>query len=203
MLYALLKSLTRLLAQLYFRIEAHGADNVPRTGPALIVSNHSSVLDPPLVGAVAPRPLHFMAKAELFGIPVFGRLIRAVNARPVRRGESDPSALRASMRVLESGGALLVFPEATRRPEGMLGEGRPGAGMLAVLSGAPVVPAYIEGSGRAWPKGRTLPRPVKVRVRFGRPLQFKRDESRARKEQYAAASREMMSAIAALKGDAH
>jgi 1-acyl-sn-glycerol-3-phosphate acyltransferase len=154
------------------------------------------------MGATVPRPLHFMAKAELFRIPLFGWLIRRVNALPVKRGTADPSALRMSMRVLEEGGALLVFPEATRTPEGVIGEGRPGAGMLAVLSGVPVVPAYIEGSGRAWPKGRRFPRPTKVRVRFGRPMQFKPDESRGRKEQYAAASRAMMAAIANLKDEA-
>lgn len=202
MLYAFVKLVAVLLARLCFRTEAHGTENVPQTGPALVVSNHSSVLDPPLMGATVPRPLHFMAKEELFRIPLFGWLIRRVNALPIKRGTADPSALRMSMRVLEEGGALLVFPEATRTPEGVIGEGRPGAGMLAVLSGVPVVPAYIEGSGRAWPKGRRFPRPTKVRVRFGRPMQFKRDESRGRKEQYAAASRAMMAAIANLKDEA-
>ncbi len=202
MLYAVLKALAAAFLRLGFRLEARGAENVPRTGPALVVTNHSSVLDPPVVGAVTPRQLYFMAKAELFKLPLFGRLIYALNARPVRRGTSDPAALRAALRVLEGGNALLVFPEATRGPEGILREGRPGAGMLAVLSGAPVVPAYIAGTGRAWPKGRSFPRPARVRVHFGKPLQFKRDERRDRKEQYVAASRGMMAAIATLKEEA-
>ncbi len=201
MLYAILKLLTRWLARLCFRIEARGAEHLPWTGPLLVVTNHSSLLDPPLVGAVTPRPLHYMAKAELFRIPLFGRLIRAVNARPVRRGGSDPAALREALRILEAGGALLVFPEATRGPEGVLREARPGAGMLAVLSGAPVVPVYISGTGRAWPRGRMFPRPAKVRVHFGKPLHFEGDSRRDRKAQYVAASRGMMAAIATLKED--
>ncbi len=199
MLYTIVKMLTLGLARFLFRLKSRGAENVPRTGPVLVVTNHSSVLDPPIMGAVTPRPLSFMAKAELFRIPLFGRIIRALNARPVRRGVSDPPALRAALRVLEGGGVLLVFPEATRGPEGVLREGRPGAGMLALLSGAPVVAAYIMGAGRAWPKGRMLPRPARVRVHFGKPMQFEREAGSDRKGQYAAASREMMAAIAALK----
>jgi 1-acyl-sn-glycerol-3-phosphate acyltransferase len=200
MLYAILKTLTRWLARLWFRIEARGAEHVPRTGPLLVVTNHSSVLDPPLVGAMTPRPLFYMAKAELFRIPLFGRLIRAVNARPVRRGASDPTALREALRILEGGGGLLVFPEATRGPEGVLREARPGAGMLAVLSGAPVVPGYISGTGRAWPRGQMFPRPAKVRVHFGQPIRFEAGSGRDRRAQYVAASRAMMAAIATLKG---
>ncbi len=201
MLYAILKALTRWLARLCFRIEARGAEHMPRTGPVLVVTNHSSLLDPPLVGAMTPRPLHYMAKAELFRIPLFGRLLQALNARPVRRGAADPKALREALRILEGGGGLLVFPEATRGPEGMLREARPGAGMLAVLSGAPVVPGYISGTGRAWPRGRMFPRPAKVRVHFGQPLRFESGSGRDRKVQYVAASRAMMTAIATLKDD--
>ncbi len=202
MLYAILKLATALLCRLLFRLEGRGTANVPKTGPVLVVTNHSSLLDPPAVGAVVPRQLYFLAKAELFGIPLFGRLIRALHARPVRRGAADPSALRIALRVLEGGGALLVFPEATRQPEGRLAEGRPGAGMLALLSGAPVVPAYVSGTGRAWPKGRMFPRPAKVRVHFGKPMHFDWRPERDRKEQYAAVSHGMMAAIATLKEEA-
>ncbi len=199
MLYAVLRLVAFLLARLLFRVEVRGAEHVPPTGTAMIVANHSSVLDPPIVGAVAPRPLHFMAKAELFSIPLLGRLIRAVNARPVRREGADARALREALRILESGHALLVFPEGTRGPEGVLREGKAGAGMLALLSGAPVVPAYVEGTWRALPRGRVLPRPVKVRVSFGAPLSFAKVEGAHRKERYLEASREMMAAIARLK----
>ena len=199
MLYAVLKPLAAALMRLLFRLQGRGREHVPRSGPVLLVSNHSSVLDPPLVGGAAPRPLAFMAKAELFAIPGLGWLIRRLNARPVRRDGADPAALRTALKVLQEGGVLLVFPEGTRGAEGVLRPAKPGAGMLAVLSGAPVIPVYISGSGRAWPKGQRWPRPAKVTVTFGPPLRFSGEAGAPRKELYDAASREMMAAIARLK----
>ena len=145
---------------------------MPATGPVLLVSNHLSVLDPPLVGGAADRQLSFLAKAELFEIPMFGRLIRALNARPVRREGADASALREALRTLAEGRALLVFPEGTRGTEGELRPAKAGAGMLAVLSGAAVVPVYITGSGRAWPRGRRLPRRAQVTGDLRRSVQL-------------------------------
>ena len=142
------------------------------------MSNHVSVLDPPLVGGACPRELYFLAKEELFAIPLFGRLIRALNARPVKRDGSDSRALKTALQLLGENHAILVFPEGTRGVEGRLGEGKPGAGMLAVMSGAPVVPAYVSGTARALPPGRALPRPAPVRVTFGPPLVFKRQGTR-------------------------
>src|SRR5574341_2676966 len=102
--------------RLLFRLEAREPGHVPATGPALLVSNHSSVLDPPLVGGASRRQLAFLAKAELFRIPLFGGLVRRLGARPLRREGADPAAMRTALRVLEEGGALLVFPEGTRGP---------------------------------------------------------------------------------------
>jgi 1-acyl-sn-glycerol-3-phosphate acyltransferase len=200
-LYAVVKSIVRVLLRLLCRVEGRGQHHVPETGPILLVANHSSVLDPPLVGAMAPRPLSYLAKEELFRIPLFGRLIAAVNARPVRREGADAKALRAALRLLEKGEALLVFPEGTRGDEGTLRTPKAGAGMLAVLSGVPVVPAYVRGSGGVWPRGRSLPRPGKVVVAFGTPMTFERTPGVDRKEQYEAASRAMMDAIERLRQD--
>jgi len=204
MLYAILKPIAMALMRLLFRLEVVSPGMVPATGPVLLVSNHVSVLDPPLVGASAPRPLHFMAKEELFRIPLLGSLIRALNARPVRRDGSDMRALKAALALLQEGRALLVFPEGTRGVEGQpLREGKAGVGMLAVLSGAPVVPVYVSGSGAALPRGASLPRPRKVRVTFGPALTFKKDSKttgdEGRKEAYRGAAQEMMRAIADLR----
>jgi len=169
------------------------------TGPVLLASNHVSVLDPPLVGGAAPRELHFMAKEELFRIPLFGRLITALNSHPVKRDGSDGRALKTAIRLLAEGHAMLVFPEGTRGVEGHLGEGKAGAGMLAVMSGAPVVPVFVSGSGRALPPGQAVPRPSKVRVTFGRPLHFKSKGAGERKDRYREASAEIMRAIAQLR----
>jgi 1-acyl-sn-glycerol-3-phosphate acyltransferase len=197
-LYAVLKPLTLAMMRLLFRVEGRGAEHVPRTGPVLLVANHSSFLDPPLVGGVVPRPLSFLAKEELFRVPLLGALIRRLNARPVRREGADAAALRTALRILQDGGVLLLFPEGTRGAEGTLREPKPGAGMLAVLSGAPVVPVFVQGSGRAWPRGRRLPRPAKVTVTFGPPLMFERRDAEGRKTDYEVVSREMMAAIGRL-----
>jgi 1-acyl-sn-glycerol-3-phosphate acyltransferase len=194
-LYEILKPVARALTAVLFRLEPRGRQHVPPTGPVLLVSNHSSVLDPPLIGAACPRQLTFMAKAELFGIPLFGRFIRALNARPVRREGGDARALKEALRVLEDGRALLVFPEGTRGPEGAVREGKPGAGMLAALSGAAVVPVYISGSGRALPRGAAMVRPAKVIVRFGAPLSFARPDAGRGKARYQEMADEMMRAI--------
>ena len=187
------------IARTMFRLESRGRANVPATGPVLLVANHSSVLDPPLIGSATRRQLTFLAKAELFDLPLFGAVIRRLNARPVQRKGADSSALRSAMRVLEDGGALLIFPEGTRGDEGIIRSAKTGAGMLAVLSGAPVVPVFIEGSGRAWPRGRKLPRPAKVTVTFGTALRFEAERGADRKRQYEIASREMMEAITRLR----
>jgi CMP/dCMP kinase len=197
--YAVMRMLAVGVMRAMFRLEARGTEHVPLHGPILLVSNHSSMLDPPLVGGVCPRQLTFLAKAELFAVPGFGRLIHALNARPVRREGADAAALRVALRVLEQGGALLVFPEGTRGPEGHLREPKPGAALLAVLSRAPVVPVFVHGSGRAWPRGRRFPRPAKVRVAFGPPLRFARPAGGDKKEYYDSVSRDMMAAIAQLQ----
>jgi 1-acyl-sn-glycerol-3-phosphate acyltransferase len=211
-LYRFVKPLVVALMRVLFRVRGRGAEHVPLTGAVLLVANHASLLDPLLVGSTTPRPVAFLAKAELFRIPLFGGVIRRLNAQPVRRGGGDPRALRAALRVLEEGKPLLVFPEGTRGDESMLRPPKPGAGMLAVTSGVPVVPLYIQGSGRAWPRGRRLPRPRRVTVYFGPPLRFAQtatDQSAAagdraghRKDRYEAASREMMAAIARLQAEA-
>jgi 1-acyl-sn-glycerol-3-phosphate acyltransferase len=201
MLYAICKPIAVAIMKLLFRVEARGTEHVPAHGALLLVANHSSLLDPPLVGGMAPRPLTFLAKAELFDVPGFGALIRRLNARPLRREGADPSALRAAQRVLQDGGALLVFPEGTRGEEGVLRPAKPGAALLAMQTGVPVVPVYVSGSGRAWPRGRRLPRPAKVRVTFGAPLSFARATGADRKAQYEEASRQMMAAIARLRDE--
>lgn len=199
-LYDVFRMAATALLRVLFRLEWRGREHIPAEGPVLLVANHASLLDPPVVGGSTPRQLYFLAKEQLFGIPVFGSLIWALNARPVKRGGSDPTALRAALRVLEQGGALLIFPEGSRSTQAELRPAKPGAAMLAVMTGVPVVPVYVSGSGQAWPPGRWLPRPTKIRVTFGAPFRFaaagRGDE---RKQAYEQASREMMAAIAHLK----
>lgn len=198
MLYAFLRLLIVLLAKVLFRIRVAGWEHVPRSGPVILASNHLSFLDPPLIGGACPRSLYFMAKAELFTVPGFSWLIRSLHAFPLRREGADPVALRQALELLRRGMALLLFPEGTRGREGALQPGKPGAGMLAVSSEAPVVPVYIQGSGRAWPRGQRFPRPAPVTVTFGPPLRFDRASGKG-KGHYQAVSHAMMAAIGVLK----
>jgi len=197
-----LKLVAIALMRLGWGLEVRGAEHVPATGPVLLVSNHVSVLDPPFVGAAAPRELYFLAKEELFAIPLFGRFIHALNARPVKRRGADGRALRATLKLLAENRAILLFPEGTRGVEGQLGEGKAGAGMLALMSGASVVPVYVSGTARALPAGRVLPRPCRVRVTFGPPLSFKSGGQERSKEQYREVTTEMMRAIGQLMSHA-
>lgn len=202
MLYAILRPTAVAVMRVLFRLRGDGQHHVPPTGPVLLVANHSSWVDPVGIGGLTPRRVTFLAKAELFKVPFLGWLISHLNARPLRRDGADPSALRIALRVLQEQGVLLVFPEGTRGDEGVLRAPKAGAGMLAVLSGATVVPVYIAGSGQAWPRGSWLPRACRIKVFFGSPLRFERPEGNNRKEKYEAASAEMMSAIARLRDTA-
>lgn len=162
----------RLFARLYFRMEIHGADNIPMTGPLILAPNHSSFLDPPLVGCACPRALRFMAKAELFRNPLIGSFLRKLQAFPVHRGTTDLGAIRISLERLKAGDGLILFIEGTRNPGTHLLPPTAGVAMLARQSGSPVVPVGITNTYRAMSKHALFPKPVKVRVVFGKPFTF-------------------------------
>ena len=124
----------------------------PRTGGLIVASNHISFWDPLLVGAAVSREAHFLAKAELFEMPVVGAWIRSVNGIPIRRGEADLRGLHHALEALQGGSAVLLFPEGSRMRDGELHPARPGVGLLAVHADVPIVPCYISGSNtpRKW-----------------------------------------------------
>jgi 1-acyl-sn-glycerol-3-phosphate acyltransferase len=166
----------RLSLILLFRIRAWGAGNVPRQGGVLLASNHQSFTDPAIVGTAVTRPLYFMARRSLFDVPIFGRLIRAVNAFPVERGSADLAAIRAAIGVLANGRVLVVFPEGTRTPDGSVKEFKPGFAMLAARARVPIVPVAIDGAFEAWPRHQPLPWFHRVRVAYGEPVAAPADE---------------------------
>lgn len=128
------------LFRLVFRGRTTGNARVPMHGPLVVVANHGSHLDPPLLGHALGRPVAFMAKAELFRIPLLGRLIRACGAYPVNRGASDREAIRTATAKLQEGWAIGVFLDGTRQPDGRVNTPMPGAALLAARSGAPLLP---------------------------------------------------------------
>jgi 1-acyl-sn-glycerol-3-phosphate acyltransferase len=166
----------RVFARAMSRISVEGAvDEIPREGPLIIASNHASNLDAPVLGAwLIPRlgrRIHWLGKRELFAWPIVGWVAANGGVHPVDRGSADVDAFRLASRILEGGHILFVFPEGTRSPDGALQEARDGLALLALRSGAPIVPIGIGGSNRVWPKGQRLPHPGgHVVVRVGRPF---------------------------------
>ena len=198
-LYAVGKCLFAVLFRLYNRWEVSGRRHMPAAGGALLIANHTSYADPPVVGTACPRPVNFMAKAELFTIPVLGAVISRTRAFPMRRGSGDRAALRRAVRLLREGNVLLIFPEGRRSPDGRVLPPEHGAAFIALASGAPVVPVGVDGADRLLPVHSPLIRPAKVRVRFGAPLDLSRWQGqRPTRECLEQVSEQMMAALRAL-----
>lgn len=156
-LYRFGRWVCRVFFKTFYRIEASGQSNVPDEGAVILCSNHISTLDPPLVGTPLQRKVHFMAKAELFKVPLFGPLIANLGAFPVKRGGVSKESIRHALQLLGEGGVLGIFPEGTRGG----GMGKKGAASLAVRSGATVIPVAIIGKYRLFGK---------LKVIYGKPV---------------------------------
>lgn len=169
-LWKLAQVLCRILTTLLFDLKVYGLKNVPRTGGVLLVSNHQSYLDPVLVGVRLPRPLSYMARSGLFENRFLGALIRWLNAFPVRQGEGDVGAVRETIARLQEGHALNIYPEGSRTEDGGLLPMEKGVGLVVRRAKVPVVPLVLDGSFQAWPKGRIIFRPAKIRMLYGKPM---------------------------------
>ncbi|MED3625309.1 lysophospholipid acyltransferase family protein [Neobacillus thermocopriae] len=159
--YSFAKSVASSIFKPWYRIEAIGMDQVPKEGGVLICANHIHNFDPIVVGITAPRPVHFMAKEELFRVPVLSGIVRKCHAFPVKRGMSDREALRQGIKVLKEGHVLGLFPEGTRSKTGELGKGLAGAGFFALRTDCTVVPCAIIGPYKSLRK---------LKVIYGKPL---------------------------------
>jgi 1-acyl-sn-glycerol-3-phosphate acyltransferase len=159
------------LTNLFFRhvigFRVHGRGEIPPSGPLIVVSNHISFWDPPMVGSAITRETHFLAKDTLFEIPALGWLIKSYNALPIRRGRFDRAGVESALGVLRNGGVLLLFPEGGRRRTARVEETKMGVGLLSFRSGAPILPARIVGSDRI---RASLVRRRRVEIFFGRLL---------------------------------
>lgn len=167
--YELSGVLARFLIWLFGRLEVHGVEHIPSSGAVILAANHLSNADPIIIAAVLPRATVFMAKRELLRLPGMVWVVRAFGSFTVRRGAADREAIRRALEALEQGRSLAVFPEGTRSRSGALGEPYAGVGMLALRTGAPVVPIGISGTDQVSPFKLLWQRP-RVVVRVGRPI---------------------------------
>jgi 1-acyl-sn-glycerol-3-phosphate acyltransferase len=165
-LYGLIRYLLKPMVKIVFGLKVEHSERFPEKGGIIVAPNHVSNFDPVMVGVASPRQLHFLAKAELFKIPVFSTLLRKCNSIALHRKAADRNALVSASRVLNDCHPLLVFPEGTRSKTGEIQQGKRGIGMLAIKSRVDVLPVYISGTFRLLPFLWTR----RVVVRFGQPI---------------------------------
>jgi 1-acyl-sn-glycerol-3-phosphate acyltransferase len=165
--YRVCLALARIPMRGLMRPQVEGREWIPSSGGLLVAANHLSYWDPPVLAHTLDREVHFLAKEELFRVPVFGSLIRSLNSIPVRRGMADLKGIQEAIAAVRGGGCLLIFPEGSRSRTGELMRARPGVGLLWSHTRVPILPAYLSGTNRVrrWAAQRET-----VRVRFGRPL---------------------------------
>ncbi len=154
-----------------FRGQTTGISNLPKTGGVVVVSNHGSHLDPPILGHALGRPVAFMAKTELFKVPILSSIISACGAYPVKRGAGDREALRTASNRLIEGWATGVFLDGTRQENGRVNDPKAGAALLSARTGCSILPVAIVNSHRAFPKGSFLPRLVSIHLKVGELIQ--------------------------------
>jgi len=162
----------RALFRFYFGWRVCNPERVPESGPVILACNHASFLDPPLAGAGLKRPISYLARASLFGVPVLAAILRSWEVVPVDRDGGTGGGFKAILERLESGRAILLFPEGTRTLDGQLQPGRSGIGLAVIKSAAPVVPVRVFGTFEAYGKHRSWPRPRRLTVKYGRPMDF-------------------------------
>lgn len=163
MFYRVARAAARGVLTVLRRWEIQGEENIPASGGVVVISNHISYWDPVVIGCVLPRRINFIAKAELFNIPVFGRIITRLGAFPVRRDNPNPAAIRRALELLKAGEMIGIFPEGTRSRTNELMAPHQGAAMLALKGGVPILPIAVSGTRGVFGK---------VRVNIGEPMEF-------------------------------
>ena len=169
--YRICHTICRVFGAVFFRLRVHGREHMPESGGALVVSNHVSFLDPPLIGASYHQPIYYLARKTLFKGP-FAWLLPRIQVIPVERGKADMAGLKRVLAMLKDNQRVLLFPEGTRSPDGTLQEPEAGVGFIIAKCGTPVVPMRIFGAHEAFPRNSKLPRPGRVHVVAGPPVDF-------------------------------
>ncbi len=170
--YKIVYWLARLFFKSCFRLKIYGLEHF-RPGAAVIAANHASFYDPPVLSISCPEEVHFLAKGSLFDVPILGSLIKTLNSHPVARGASDAAVFRTMVELLQEGKKLILFPEGKRSETGDLLPLERGLAFLVQKAGCRVIPAYIQGTFKAWPRGRKFPKLFgKISVTFGSSVEW-------------------------------
>jgi 1-acyl-sn-glycerol-3-phosphate acyltransferase len=196
----------RAMYATYFRWRVFGAENVPLKGGVILASNHGSFLDPPLVGSGIKRDINYLARESLFRFPGIGALLRSWNSVPVDRDGGGAKGLKTILDRLLQGNGIILFPEGTRTKDGKLQPARSGIGLTVIKSTAPVVPVRVFGTFEAYGRHHKFPRPHRVAVKYGKPMNFEALRAEAKtcdkarlKIIYQQVADEIMAAIAKLE----
>jgi 1-acyl-sn-glycerol-3-phosphate acyltransferase len=198
-LYTFFWFVINFVTHVFFRIRIVNRDRLPREGAYILASNHISLADPPILGSTLNRPIHFMAKKELFEIPLFGGMLRIINAFPVDRKGVDRSAIKKAVALLNSNRSVVIFPEGTRGKHGKLLKPQPGIGLIARHCHVPIVPTFMTGSNRL---GDCFRGRENLSVIYGQPIDS--DEVKAYdtgKDGYRRLADEIMSRIQKIKDE--
>ena len=198
MLYAIGKNLSALVCRIFGRWEVIGRENIPTTGGVMLCGNHISYIDPPALGGGATRPVHFMAKLELFQIPILGALIKGVGAFPVRQKTADRAALKQAIEYLQDGEVVGMFPEGQRVFGGELGEPLPGVGMIVLRAKAPVIPVALINTDKLLPPHSVFFKFSHIKVVYGKPVPLDDLYEKGGREALDEVGKRIMSAIANL-----
>jgi 1-acyl-sn-glycerol-3-phosphate acyltransferase len=188
--YGFARFVCRVIFTVVWRMRVVGGEAIPAAGPLIVACNHVSYLDPPVLGSAFPRPVEYMAKQELFRIPILGPVITGLHAFPVDRSRGDGAAIKRAVSVLRGGAALGIFPEGTRNKDGTV-KPQGGVALLHHLTGAPIVPAFVQGT-------KDAKRLARISVVIGEPVSFVTGE-KASREDMAKWTDEIMQRIFALE----
>ena len=179
-----------------------GTENIPTDGPAILAPNHRANIDPPYLSLITSRPITYMAKEELFKVPLFGGFIRRLGAFPVRRGAADRAALRQAIAHLKEGHLVIIFPEGTRSEDGRLKEAEKGFALIARQTDVPIIPIAIDGTEKILPKGAKWPQRGPTTIKIGLPITVAQilSDSTDKREALPLIGEATMTAIGALLG---
>ncbi|MEE2947705.1 MAG: lysophospholipid acyltransferase family protein [Verrucomicrobiota bacterium] len=204
-LYWMAWSTSRLVFRNLFRCRVYHPEHVPLNGPVILAANHESYLDPPLIGSSLSRPVHYLARENLFSNRLFGPFLRGLNSVPVDRDGGSAKGLKNILERLLNGDAILIFPEGTRTKDGTIQPARAGIGLAILKSHAPVVPVRV-WAYNTYGRHRSVPRPGMIAVKFGHPMPFDSVRKKAKacprtkwRSLYQQVTDETMSAIASLQ----